>query len=776
MDDGYKFGDYIIIPENGMSFSSSAANLMMPGNQLEQTVFCVASGAEVPQGSTVVDTEQEHSIMDFAPTICSWLGVAAPEQAEGSAWEFSTDAASAPVIALDQPDSHYQLTYESLLRLQGSVSQGTETLTVNGETVELNDSAFEHSISLQEGINIIDLAAANVAGKQTHKYLTVDYRPLPEKEALNRVVYINFDGFADYYFDEAEKQGLVPVLSKIKNEDGIYFDNAYTNIPSITNPMQNAIIAGAPPIITDNYRKYFNKEQNVVLTQEDGTRAENLAEAAVRQGLSVISINQFITEERGTAANEPYSAYVTSSYGASGYSDGAARFDELIKLVEEGKAGKLTFEELPQFIMLYADDLDGLGHNHNAHTYGTPRVYTEEERMDLVLRRLQKLDEKIGEMIEAFENAGLMETTTFILTTDHGMTQYGGMETAEEETAYSQLEDLRASISALGEGFNCEVLTYHETPAEDTDIVLVTYGGLTANLSYVNEYDRDVINEKNQKIIEMVQQKPYFGAVMEPEEMQERGTKMGFADLIISPKTPYHFSEDTNAIRAQGNHDSILESSQKIASFMWGGNVEKGVTYTDRIYNYEFTAQMAALMGINAPLDSIGTVRNDILSGIRVEESSAGSLEAETAVLSGSASEENGLVVLENDGTTAAEAEWTDLPESSRIIFRYPADTTGTLALYHNGEFVRNIFFPSYSGVEMSEKIVNLSLEEGDSIKLTCERSKGNTPVSLDSMYFTLNETVEEEPEVPTDPDTPTTPENPGHSRQPRYSVEPGLC
>ena len=76
----------------------------------------------------------------------------------------------------------------------------------------------------------------------------------------------------------------------------------------------------------------------------------------------------------------------------------------------------------------------------------------------------------------------------------------------------------------------------------------------------------------------------------------------------------------------------------------------------------------------------------------------------------------------------------------------------------------------------MSEKIVNLSLEEGDSIKLTCERSKGNTPVSLDSMYFTLNETVEEEPEVPTDPDTPTTPENPGHSRQPRYSVEPGLC
>ena len=117
------------------------------------------------------------------------------------------------------------------------------------------------------------------------------------------VVYINWDGFARYYLDMAEAQGKVPTLTRIKNADGVFFANAISGIPAITNPMQAVLAAGTTPKFTGNHYRYFDKQLNRVVQEEPARRneAETLAEAAVRQGVKVFAINQFAFLHQGPA-------------------------------------------------------------------------------------------------------------------------------------------------------------------------------------------------------------------------------------------------------------------------------------------------------------------------------------------------------------------------------------------------------------------------------------------------------------------------------------------
>ena len=81
------------------------------------------------------------------------------------------------------------------------------------------------------------------------------------------VVYINFDGVARYYWDELLKDTTyTPVLSQIMAE-GVFFDNIRTALPSVTNPLQNAILSGTSSEDTKNVYRYYDKDRNVVVQQ-----------------------------------------------------------------------------------------------------------------------------------------------------------------------------------------------------------------------------------------------------------------------------------------------------------------------------------------------------------------------------------------------------------------------------------------------------------------------------------------------------------------------------
>ncbi|NLZ43305.1 MAG: alkaline phosphatase family protein, partial [Clostridia bacterium] len=192
---------------------------------------------------------------------------------------------------------------------------------------------------------------------------------MPLFSQRNIVVYINWDGFAKYYLDLAEAQGKVPTLSRIKNEDGIFFANAMSGIPAITNPMQAVLASGTTPRFTGNHYRYFDKQQNRVVQEEPARRneAETLAEAVVRQGVKAFAINQFAFLHQGTGWAGREGTYFNASPGVNGYADYNARFDEAIRFLrayaEKKSTGGSPERQAPFLLALYMDDLDAIGHN-----------------------------------------------------------------------------------------------------------------------------------------------------------------------------------------------------------------------------------------------------------------------------------------------------------------------------------------------------------------------------------------------------------------------------
>jgi len=575
----------------------------------------------------------------------------------------------------------------------------------------------------------------------------------------NIVVYINWDGFAKYYLDLAEAQGKVPPLSRIKNGEGVFFANAISGIPAITNPMQAVLASGTTPRFTGNHYRYFDKELNRVIQEAPARKneAETLAEAAVRQGVKAFAINQFAFLHRGTGQAGQEKTYFSAPPGMNGYADYSARFDEAVRFLRAyaGKvnAGGLPERRTPFLLALYMDDLDAVGHNLKE-AYGVSPVRTEAERRQAVVDRLALMDKKLADVIQVCRETGLYEEMSFILTTDHGMAPMGfgiSPEPGFAGSAASKLPDLLACIEALGPGYKCEVLMPggKERPEPETDIAVVT-AGLMVQLSYVNEVNPNVIREKNARIARALQDTDYIGGIMFPRGMKTRGVKPGFADLLISPKPPYHFRPYPGGLATvRGQHDSLAGEAQEIVTFMWGKNIKKGLTYTGRVEGTDFAPTMAKLLGINAPLDATGRVLYEVLEGIGRPQNNPVKMEDQEFAVTG------GTVHCYRDtmasvGTAVSlrerlsSVQVVGVPAAKSMILEYAAGSDSRILLYHNGRFVRRVFFPATGGPGSGyeKKRINLTLEQGDTVGFVLEKAGD---LCIDCITFIC-------PEGPADP------------------------
>lgn len=740
--------DYLINPISGKSFSAAGSGTFRTDNLDYREVFCVVSGEDIENGSGV---KGSLSIKDIAATICSILGVNPPNNNEGKAWVFE-QVSEAPIITVIYPKDNMTV-YKDVITLTGSTNMEA-IVKVNGVEVNVSDNKFSADVTLSEGKNDIGITATNSDGKSSTKVVTVRYMIKPEIPDGNIAVYINWDGFANYYIDLAEKEGKIPTLSNIKNNEGVYFSNAKTGIPSITNPMQAAIASGTTSKYTGNSYRYFDKEKNVIVQETPSRKneSETMAESVVRQGLNAISINQFAFEDRGTVIGDELNPYVNSDIGENGCSDAIARFDTAIELIKNLRAGDIKLDAVPRFIALYMDDLDGIGHN-EVETYGSKLAKTEDERIKNVVDRLELMDKKLGEFIEACKEAGIYEKMSFVLTADHGMANFGLQNSTNDDSYKSKLEDLINTIEGLGDGYECEFLhpSQIQSPSEGTDIAIVTVG-LQAQISYVNEFDSSVIEDKNKKILDALKEKGYIGEIMYPEEMEERGVKSGFADLIISPKTPYHFhSSIVSLFTARGQHDSLEDRAQNIAAFMWGNGIKKGYECTDIIYNTDFMPTMSKLLNVNAPLDSTGNILYEALEEEVVEDKYIEKIEAECATLNGSASkyfdtnasDELAVTGLNSEGSYI---EFINVPKSTKMLVNYSAGNNGKLVMYKNEKVVRNIYFPeTNSESSYEEKVINIDLEKGDTVKFVFESSNGSAKINIDKIDFYSDKLPENE-------------------------------
>ncbi len=407
------------------------------------------------------------------------------------------------------------------------------------------------------------------------------------------VVYINWDGFAAHYYDLASSQSLIPTINHLRKV-GVFFTNARTGIPSITNPMQTAIASGAYASRTGNVKIFYDKEQRIIVEQRRENRAENMADAFFRQGLTVASVHHFTFEDNGTYAGDPQRPYISLPYGTY-----TQRFDQLYRVlagdtVYSGNS-LIKMNKIPRFVAMYMDDLDTVGHNNGTLA---PMATTEGQRMENILWRLHQMDTALGRFLERVSLLELYPRLSFFLITDHGMTPF-----QFNETSIAAYQDLLTLIRS--KGYRFEVLKPGERPSPFTDIVLCS-AGLSLLLSFI----RPVPFKEILALQALVSNKTYVGKVMNAYEIQNTGST-DFCDLYISPSPPHIFKDYAPAIG--GTHDSLDETSQHIFSLMWGAGIVENLTITRQVNTIDFAPTMAHLLNAAPPAQSEGKIITEAL-------------------------------------------------------------------------------------------------------------------------------------------------------------------
>ena len=422
------------------------------------------------------------------------------------------------------------------------------------------------------------------------------------------VVYMNFDGFARYYFDAYladETLSKDSTLKKLMGE-GTYFSGLENALPSITNPCQNQILSGATSAVTKNVFRYYNKTTNMVVENGRSNASKILPQLTVENNISTASVAHFLAEPYLTYT-DPSKMYITTDTtdkevagtGLEGsYLD---RFNQLIKLVK-GESFKTNgsvqkVEELPRFISFYADDLDALGHNESGH-YGVERASNEEGRMKNVLTRLKQMDDKLGEFIEACKRKGIYDKMTFFLTTDHGMTPFG-IQSENDKTNYgkSKFGELSSAIKAFNNTYNVEMVAADKSPSANTTVVAVG-ANLNVQLTWKNGITDSQLNNLKTYLLT----KNYVSNVLTRSELEEMGYWTAAADMIVTPAEHYCFSSQLLATyTARGQHDSTQDSAKNVFGMIWGKGIKKNYDYTATAFNYDFGVTMAACLGVVLP-------------------------------------------------------------------------------------------------------------------------------------------------------------------------------
>lgn len=412
----------------------------------------------------------------------------------------------------------------------------------------------------------------------------------------NYCIYINIDGFAKYYFDTARKLNVSLHNLEMLINEGSYFENLWTGIPSITFPMQSSILSGAYSSVTGNVSKYFDEKENKIVHCKHLNYGETFGEVLRAQNYSLISIQQFVLNDRGASYEDKDFLYLQPG------GDYEKRFQILLKLLRNNRINlddkSIFYEKIPEFIFLYVDDLDEVGHN-PIMTYEGLMAFSERKRISKVISRLQKIDNKIGEVIRALKEKGIYERSYILITTDHGMVPFIGKSSMPR--LVKALEDCE---------FKNIIYTDDLIPKkyENNWDVVITSTGIEAQV-YFNSDKVDL-----GKIKHKLEKEDYIEKVLTRDELIDRGVFNGFADILVSPIPPYHFNGDASKrFLLKGGHDSLNEGTQRIFGVLKGPLIKENFIYKDASKNIDLIPTLCEVLKIPVMRNSTGKVIREVI-------------------------------------------------------------------------------------------------------------------------------------------------------------------
>lgn len=212
-------------------------------------------------------------------------------------------------------------------------------------------------------------------------------------------------------------------------------------------------------------------------------------------------------------------------------------------------------------------------------------------------------DRLIGDLVQAVEESGLRDKTTFIIATDHGFKKVNKI----------ILPNVALKKAGLAQGLGPSINT--------CDAYAMTQGGMA--FVYVTNPARKA--ELLPQLKEMFTQTEGVERVIDGKDGHTLGMPMpeenpGMGDLVLYPKAGYAFKNDaggeaviTPSVNYGGTHGYFNGDPQLDGIFIASGRgIKKGVVL-DRMANLDVAPTMAKLMGLKLPQQD-GRVLEEILN------------------------------------------------------------------------------------------------------------------------------------------------------------------
>jgi arylsulfatase A-like enzyme len=391
------------------------------------------------------------------------------------------------------------------------------------------------------------------------------------------LIFLALDGFDIDYLD-----GRVPMpnLRSLVRRGSLTTSTGV--MTSITNPSWTAISCGTYPDRTENAAYYYDPVAGVARGQSRDSSVEGLGQALRRQGAVIGSAQWFILQDKGVSFGDPNGLYTQPG----GRID--ARVDDAIAMLEgrpvDSGGTMTTIARRPDFLAVYSSDIDGDGH-----AWGP-----DDPRM---LDTLRETDRAIGRLIKAVRDLDLFGRTTWMLTADHGMTEW-----------YKPMAP--QAITALTEaGFSPEVFGSGGRPSSpDTDLVLIA-GGSISSVHLLGDLadDQSAIDRAAAALSDV----EGVASVLTKPEQAELRIAPQYGQLLLEFDEPYALASAPPADGGpDGRHGSRREMS--IPLLLSGARVRPGAEPRSPRH-VDLAATISAILEVQPPSSSEGRVLREAL-------------------------------------------------------------------------------------------------------------------------------------------------------------------
>jgi len=390
------------------------------------------------------------------------------------------------------------------------------------------------------------------------------------------VILVDWDGFDPDYL------GLAPTPNIDSLAERGSLSVAESIYPTISNPARASMSTGAYPERHGNAAYFFDEGTGEAVGETRFLAAETIVQALAAEGRTTAAVQWYMVQDHGASYGNPEHLYVRPG----GLFE--RRVDEAVEILHgrpvDSGGEMVTVPKVPDFLAVYGADLDAFGHLDGP---DSPNIGS----------LVAQLDRQLGRIVQAAKDVGIYERTTFILTSDHGMTGW----------RRSFLEEL---VATPGLGRGAELVPPGRPASPDTEVVVVKSGGRIADVTLRGRARTPGRLAEVRRALEGL---PQVDRVLGAADLEVLRASDKVGDFLVETKTPWGFGlEEPEGGASRGGHGSTQEI--RVPLLISGAGVRAGALPKDaRLVDVAPT--IAALLGVRPPADAQGRVLDELLHG-----------------------------------------------------------------------------------------------------------------------------------------------------------------